>query len=76
MNDTKRTPILKISTNPCPHTSSCELFPLFKSKGAAGLFKIHYCQSDFGECARYKIAATGRSVPKSLLPDGSMLRPK
>ena len=76
MSDVKRTPVLQISHDPCPQVQSCELFPLFKSKGAAGLFKIHYCQSDYSACARYKIATTGRSVPRTLLPDGSVMRPR
>ena len=68
--------MLRISDDPCPQIPNCELFPLFQSKGAAGLFKIHYCQSDYTECARYRVSITGRSVPRALLPDGTVLNRK
>lgn len=58
----------------CPQTASCALFPLFQSKGVAGLYKIHYCQADFRGCARFALSERGRTVPRHLLPDGSSLR--
>ena len=67
----KDTPILHIPKDACPHIPTCALFPLFKSKGAAGLYKVHYCHSDFKSCARHKIATEGRAIPPGLLPDGN-----
>lgn len=72
----KDTPILQVPDNKCEHIDTCALFPLFSSKGAAGLYKLHYCYSDYEQCARHKMSRLGRPPPLTLLPDGTSLRAK
>lgn len=62
------------SRSACPQSASCALFPLFQSKGIAGLYKLHYCEADHRRCARFELSERGRTVPRHLLPDGSRLR--
>ena len=61
----------------CPYMTSCQMYPLFSSKAALEIWKIHYCSADktFETCARYLLARQGRTVPITLLPNGTELRP-
>ena len=67
-------PEIEEPDNACPFIAGCSMFPYFKSKGAMGLFKIHYCHSEYQSCARYERASCGSMPHPSLLPDGSMIR--
>jgi hypothetical protein len=54
----------------CTHTDECPLFPLLRA--SLYRWRDYYCDSDdrWRDCARYKLALTGRPVPISLLPNG------
>lgn len=69
----KQTPTLEVPDDACDHVASCALFPLFTSKGTAGLYKIHYCYGDYKSCARYAVSARGGTPPLAMMPDGSKL---
>lgn len=68
-----KAPTLEVPDDACDHVESCAIFPLFTSKGAAGLFKIHYCCGDYKSCARYGVSASGGQPPRYMMPDGSRL---
>jgi hypothetical protein len=57
----------------CPHVSSCELFPLISRPGFLRVWQVHYCESDYGKCERYKRSLAGKAVPITLLPNGAEL---
>lgn len=67
------TPTLTVPDDACPNVDACPLFPLFSSEGTAGIYKVHYCHSDYSECARWKMSRSGKLPPATLLPDGSTL---
>ena len=50
------------------------MFGDFSSQATLRIFQIHYCQGDYGSCARYKSASQGIMPAANLLPDGSFLR--
>lgn len=49
------------------------MYPLFRVAGTLEIWKLTYCASDYGSCARYKAAQDGRAVPANLLPNGRLL---
>jgi len=57
----------------CPHMSGCALYPLFSQRAVLEVWKTNYCTSDFGRCARYKLATEGQPIPQTLLPNGRHL---
>jgi hypothetical protein len=58
----------------CSHAKGCELFGSFTLPGSTGVWRILYCEGDFEHCARFKLAAEGRPLPATLLPNGKTLR--
>ncbi len=60
----------------CPHLSSCPMALAFRNHGSMGVWMALYCHADYGTCARLRLAAEGREVPLTLMPNGALLRPK
>jgi hypothetical protein len=58
----------------CSHVTSCELFVQFALNPALDLWKAHYCEGDFGRCARYVASTAGQAIPLTLLPNGKNVR--
>ncbi len=54
----------------CPHITGCALFPRFKSTPVLNVWQTYYCCARFESCVRFKLAAQGRPVPVTLLPNG------
>jgi len=54
----------------CSHTTGCPLFPLLNTSLRG--WRNYYCDSEdhWLDCARYKLALSGKPVPISLLPNG------
>ncbi len=54
----------------CTHAGECPLFPYLRASLRG--WRDYYCDSEdrWLDCARYKVALTGRPVPISLLPNG------
>ena len=57
----------------CPHIPSCPLFELFKLKSSLAVWQTHYCNGEYGSCARHRLAESGARVPPNLLPNGKSL---
>jgi hypothetical protein len=49
---------------------SCKLFDELGARPALRVFKILFCESSFGRCARFELSSAGAFVPHDLLPDG------
>ena len=60
---------------PCPHMTSCPLYPQFTMQALLNIWKISYCEGDFQKCERFKLSASGARVPLTLLPNGKSLSP-
>lgn len=60
----------------CPKIAKCPMFPLFRRKVVLRIFQIRYCESDFTECARYRMATAGTMPDPRMLPDGDWLPPE
>ncbi len=60
----------------CNHSSSCELFPLMAMEPALKLWKKHFCDGAFNNCARYQLSLNSQPVPLTLLPNGKQLAPR
>ena len=60
----------------CNHSGSCELFPLMAMEPALNLWKKHFCDGSFGNCARYQLSVNSKPVPLTLLPNGKQLAPR
>jgi hypothetical protein len=58
----------------CPHSSSCEMYRLFKFAGTLAVWKINYCNADYTRCARYQASRQGQQVPINLMPNGEFLK--
>jgi hypothetical protein len=58
----------------CPRAAACELYALAKVQQLLEVWKVNYCQADFGRCERYKRAMAAEAVPLTLLPDGQTLQ--
>jgi hypothetical protein len=54
----------------CSHSNRCPLFPLLNASLRG--WRDYYCDTVAGwrDCARYKVALTGKPVPITLLPNG------
>lgn len=52
------------------------MFPLFRRKVVLRIFQIRYCESEFTECARYRLATAGTMPDPRMLPDGDWLPPE
>lgn len=57
----------------CSHTTNCQLYAQFAADASLKLWKQHYCEGMFDQCARYKLALEGKPVPLTLLPNGKMV---
>ena len=57
----------------CTHAHNCSLFPLFKLESTNAVWRTFYCFGDFTRCARYQVAAEGKPMPLTLLPNGKWL---
>jgi hypothetical protein len=57
----------------CARVETCPLFKQFQTKAALRVWQSYYCEGDFNRCERWKLAAAGRPVPMSLLPNGRTL---
>jgi ankyrin repeat protein len=60
----------------CNHSGSCQLFPLMAMEPALNLWKKHYCDGTFDNCARYQLSVESKPVPLTLLPNGKQLAPR
>jgi len=60
----------------CNHSDSCELFPLMAMEPALKLWKKHFCDETFNNCARYQLSLNSQPVPLTLLPNGKQLAPR
>lgn len=60
----------------CNYSSSCELFPLMAMEPALNLWKKHFCEGVFNNCARYRLSHNSKPVPLTLLPNGKQLAPR
>ena len=60
----------------CNHSGSCELFPLMAMEPALNLWKKHFCDGAFNNCARYQLSVNSQPVPLTLLPNGKQLAPR
>jgi len=62
------------NTMSCSHIKSCELFVQFALNPALDIWKDYYCEGDFASCARFKKSKSGRMIPLTLLPNGSIIK--
>jgi hypothetical protein len=46
---------------------------LFKLKSSLAVWQTHYCNGEYGSCARHRLAEGGARVPPNLLPNGKSL---
>ncbi len=59
---------------PCPHNDTCPMFKVFQTKTLLRIWVMRYCESDrYPTCERFKLAAKGAPVPRTLLPNGQRL---
>jgi hypothetical protein len=57
----------------CPELLDCGLHQSVSMKEALRVWQSFYCEGVFRRCERYKLRATGRSVPEKLLPNGRLV---
>ena len=57
----------------CSHVRNCELFVQFALNPALDVWKDHYCEGMYLQCARYQRSNAGQSVPLTLLPNGKIV---
>lgn len=60
----------------CSHTANCPLFAQFAMEPALAIWKSHYCDGEYTNCARYQLGLKGEAVPITLLPNGKMIEKK
>jgi len=60
----------------CSHSSSCPLFAQFAMEPALAVWKKHFCDGEYTNCARYQKGLIGEVVPLTLLPNGKMIEHK
>ena len=63
------------ATTPCPHTSTCALFPQFKLVSLLSVWKLSYCDANYAKCVRYQMSNQGKAVSLAMLPNGTLLTP-
>ncbi len=61
------------STEVCPHSYSCALFPILSKSNALDYWTKSYCQGEFGRCARFDRLTKGLAVAPNLLPNGKKI---
>ena len=57
----------------CTHCDSCQLYAQLAMEPTLRLWKQKYCEELFEQCARFKLALEGQTVPLTLLPNGKKL---
>lgn len=57
----------------CSHVKNCELFVQFALNPALDIWKEHYCEGEFKSCARFQQSKSGRQIPLTLLPNGTII---
>lgn len=57
----------------CSHVETCELFVQFALNPALDIWKRHYCEGDFNTCVRFQKSKSGRQIPLTLLPNGTVI---
>ena len=57
----------------CPHTASCALARNISMREALRVWQSFYCEGSHARCERFKLAASGGTVPPRLLPNGRLL---
>ena len=60
----------------CSHASSCPLFAQFAMEPALAIWKKHFCDGEYTNCARYQMGLKGEVVPLTLLPNGKTIEHK
>ena len=60
----------------CSHSSNCPLFAQFAMEPALAVWKKHFCDGEYTNCARYQLGLKGEVVPLTLLPNGKMIEHK
>ena len=62
-----------ISTEVCPHSHGCALFPILSKSNALEYWSRSYCQGEFRRCARFERMSKGLLVEPNLLPNGKKI---
>jgi len=57
----------------CTHVETCELFVQFALNPALDIWKKTYCAGDYSTCARFQQSRSGRQIPLTLLPNGTVI---
>jgi Ankyrin repeats (3 copies) len=60
----------------CSHSNDCPLFAQFAMEPALAVWKKHFCDGEYTNCARYQLGLKGETVPITLLPNGKMIEKK
>lgn len=60
----------------CPNMADCPMYGALATDGALKVFIAGYCTDDFQRCLRKQKGDRGESVPRELMPNGQLLRPK
>lgn len=63
-----------MAVNECPNVNLCPLYPQFGLETSLRTLQILYCEGDYTSCERYKRQQSGQEVPRSMLPNGKLLR--
>ncbi len=59
----------------CSQAASCEPLLVYALRSTVDLWAASYCDGNYEECARYRLAIARQSVPENLLPNGRQLNP-
>ena len=57
----------------CEHHKDCPLFQKFTMSSVMRIWQIHYCNSSYENCERFKMTERGEVVPPAMLPNGEVL---
>ena len=60
----------------CSHSKDCPLFAQFAMEPALAVWKNHFCDGEYTNCARYQLGLKGETIPLTLLPNGKMIEKK
>jgi len=60
---------------PCPKVEKCPLFPHLEMESGLRIWKTLFCHNDsnFENCARFEMAASGNMPHPRMLPNGKQL---
>lgn len=58
----------------CSHKATCEMYELLTLSGTLKTWQTRYCDAEYENCARFRLAATGRPVATNLMPNGQHLK--